>query len=49
MKFFNIRVVEAEDFSEAIDKVQSGYFEEEDNLCDTIYTLEELKTYLSYE
>ena len=49
MKFFNIRVIEAEDFAEAIDKVQFGDFEEEDNLCDTIYTLEELKEILDNE
>lgn len=49
MKFFSIRVIEAEDFTEAIDKVQFGDFEQEDNLCDTIYTLEELKEILDNE
>lgn len=49
MKFFNIRVVEADNFNEAIDKVRFGDFEEEDNLCDTIYTLEDLKQILDNE
>lgn len=49
MKFYNIRVVEADNFSEAMDKVQFGDFEEDDDLCDTVYTLDELKQILDNE
>lgn len=49
MKFFNIRVVEADSLGEAWNQVEEGNFEEWDKMCDEVYTLEQLKQILNNE
>jgi hypothetical protein len=42
MKYYSIRVIEAESQEEAIEKIQDGEFLEEDELCDEVLTADEL-------
>ena len=49
MRFFSIRVVEAENLEEAWNQVEEGNFVEWDEMCDEVYTLEQLKQILDNE
>ena len=42
MKYYSIRVVEAEDREEAIEKVQNEEFDEYAEFCDGVFTGQEL-------
>jgi len=46
MKFYSIRVVEAESLEEATEKVELNHFEDDDPMCDRILTHGELLTAL---
>jgi hypothetical protein len=49
MKYFSIRVVEANNLEEAWAQVEEGNFEEWEEMCDEVYTLEELIKKLTNE
>jgi hypothetical protein len=44
MKYYSIRVVEADSYDEAVQKVQDNEFDESDPMCDIIAEAEEVDT-----
>jgi len=46
--YYSIRVVETENYYEAVEKVRENIFEEADPLCDKILTISELTGALQY-
>lgn len=41
--YYQIRVIKAKTKKEAVDCVELGYFDEENKLCDKVFTKEELQ------
>jgi hypothetical protein len=48
MKFYSIRVIEAENLEEAISKIQDGEFDDSTPLCDAVLTRDQLLENLRY-